>query len=56
MLTWWLTRLVFSRVLQAQAKLGGQGVQPYYTLIEGGEDGELEKELEDYFYYSQLRR
>lgn len=42
--------------LEAQSKLGGEGLIPFYGLMEGGRDGELFAELEDYFYYAQLRK
>ncbi len=45
-----------SRALNAIAGLGGEGLIPFYGLLEGGRDGELFAELEDYFYYSQMRR
>ncbi|XP_059176207.1 cilia- and flagella-associated protein 251-like isoform X2 [Physella acuta] len=41
--------------LSAQAKLGGEDLVPFYGLLEGGRDGELFAELEDLFYYAQLR-
>ncbi|XP_067932083.1 cilia- and flagella-associated protein 251-like [Watersipora subatra] len=41
--------------LEAQSKLGGEDLIPFYGLMEGGRDGELFAELEDYFYYAQLR-
>ena len=43
------------RILDAQSSLGGQDLVPFYGLLEGGRDGELFAELEDYFYYAQLR-
>ena len=42
--------------LEATAALGGEGLTPFYSLLEGGRDGELFAELEDYFYYSQMRK
>jgi len=41
--------------LEAQARLGGEGLTPFYGLLDGGREGELFKELEDYFYYAQIR-
>ncbi|PAA87973.1 hypothetical protein BOX15_Mlig030593g1, partial [Macrostomum lignano] len=46
---------VHPAVLDAQSKLGGPDLIPFYSLLEGGREGELFKELEDYFYYAQLR-
>nr|XP_033813292.1 cilia- and flagella-associated protein 251 isoform X2 [Geotrypetes seraphini] len=41
--------------LEAVASLGGEDLIPFYGMLDGGRDGELFKELEDYFYYAQLR-
>ena len=42
-------------VLHATAALGGGGLEPFYQLLEGGKEGPLAKEMEEYFYYSQMR-
>ena len=42
--------------LEAQSKLGGDDLVPFYGLLDGGREGELFAELEDYFYYAQIRR
>ncbi|XP_077862113.1 cilia- and flagella-associated protein 251-like [Saccoglossus kowalevskii] len=42
-------------VLEAGSKLGGEDLIPFYGLLEGGREGELFAELEDYFYYAQIR-
>lgn len=41
--------------LNAIACLGGEGLVPFYGLMDGGRNGELFAELEDYFYYAQMR-
>uniref|UniRef100_A0A8B9UVA4 WD repeat-containing protein 66 n=1 Tax=Anas zonorhyncha TaxID=75864 RepID=A0A8B9UVA4_9AVES len=41
--------------LEAAASLGGEDLVPFYSLLEGGREGEFFRELEDYFYYVQLR-
>ncbi|XP_069789381.1 cilia- and flagella-associated protein 251 isoform X2 [Narcine bancroftii] len=40
---------------EAATALGGKDLIPFYGLLEGGRDGELFREMENYFYYSQLR-
>uniref|UniRef100_UPI00358FC891 cilia- and flagella-associated protein 251 n=1 Tax=Myxine glutinosa TaxID=7769 RepID=UPI00358FC891 len=41
--------------LQAAAALAGPGLDPFYTLLEGGREGDLFKEMEELFYLMQLR-
>ncbi|KFQ43220.1 WD repeat-containing protein 66, partial [Nestor notabilis] len=41
--------------LDAAVSLGGEDMIPFYNLLEGGREGEFFRELEDYFYYAQLR-
>lgn len=43
------------RALEAAVSLGGEGLTPFYSLVSGGREGKFYRELEDYFYYSQLR-
>ena len=43
------------QALEATSALGGDGLIPFYGLLEGGKEGELFAELEDHFYYSQMR-
>ncbi|XP_074061664.1 cilia- and flagella-associated protein 251 isoform X1 [Macrotis lagotis] len=43
------------QALEAAVYLGGEDLNPFYGLLDGGREGEFYKELEDYFYYSQLR-
>uniref|UniRef100_A0A8C6CV67 Cilia- and flagella-associated protein 251 n=1 Tax=Moschus moschiferus TaxID=68415 RepID=A0A8C6CV67_MOSMO len=41
--------------LEAAVSLGGKDLTPFYGLVSGGREGKFYRELEDYFYYSQLR-
>ncbi|KAM6052184.1 cilia- and flagella-associated protein 251 [Chlamydotis macqueenii] len=41
--------------LDAAASLGGEDLIPFYSLLDGGREGKFFRELEDYFYYAQLR-
>ncbi len=42
--------------LDLSSQLGGADLEPFYTLIEGGREGEFFAELEQFFYYAQMRR
>ncbi|KAM7416685.1 hypothetical protein PAMA_018645 [Pampus argenteus] len=41
--------------LEAAATLGGKEMAPFYSLLEGGKDGKFYREMEDFFYYCQVR-
>lgn len=36
------------------ARLGGESLNPYYCLIEGGKRGWFINEMRDFFYYAQI--
>jgi hypothetical protein len=50
-----LTLTLTLKVLGAKAALGGAGLEPFVSLIDGGRQGELFSEMEEYFYYAQLQ-
>jgi len=35
--------------------LGGEGIEPFVNLIEGGRDGKAFQDIKDFFYYSMIR-
>lgn len=45
---------VNTNALEASVALGGKGIDPYMSLIEGGRGGEFYQDMLDYFYYAQL--
>lgn len=45
---------VNTHALEASIQLGGKGIDPYMSLIEGGRSGEFYQDMLDYFYYAQL--
>lgn len=40
----------------AAARLGGEGLVPFINMLDGGAGGELLRDMEDYFYFSQVRQ
>lgn len=44
------------RALEALSLLGGEGLEPFYAMLDGGREGEFFAELEEFFYYAQIRR
>ena len=46
---------VKAEALQATATLGGAGLEPFYQLLEGGKEGPIAQQMEEFFYYSQMR-
>jgi len=41
--------------LERQVLLGGEGMEPFEEMIEGGKYGKPYKDMKDFFYYSQIR-
>lgn len=35
--------------------LGGEGIEPFINLIEGGREGQTYQDMKDFFYYSMIR-
>ncbi|KAM3867488.1 cilia- and flagella-associated protein 251 [Diretmus argenteus] len=50
-LSWEISR----NALEAAAALGGKDLTPFYSLLEGGRQVEFCREIEDFFFYCQLR-
>uniref|UniRef100_T1J5C1 Cilia- and flagella-associated protein 251 n=1 Tax=Strigamia maritima TaxID=126957 RepID=T1J5C1_STRMM len=47
---------VHLQVMNAYYNLGGVGMSPFCTLLEGGRYGKIFRELENYFYYIHLTK
>ena len=45
-----------TRALETLSLLGGEDLEPFYAMLDGGRGGEFFAELEEYFYYAQIRR
>jgi len=41
--------------LEKMRRLGGDGVEPFNAMVEGGRDGAFYQEMIDYFYYAQIK-
>jgi len=41
--------------LEKMRRLGGEGIEPFNAMIEGGKDGDFYQEIIDYFYYAQIK-
>jgi Ca2+-binding EF-hand superfamily protein len=46
---------VNTNALEAAVQLGGKGIDPFMSQIEGGRGGEFFQDMLDYFYFAQLR-
>lgn len=41
--------------IEQAIEVGGQGIEPFVNLIEGGRDGQIYQDMKDFFYYSMIR-
>jgi len=41
--------------LEKMRRLGGDGVEPFNAMVEGGVNGQFYQEMIDYFYYAQIK-
>eukprot|EP00656_Telonema_subtile_P052963 TRINITY_DN7525_c0_g1_i1.p1 TRINITY_DN7525_c0_g1~~TRINITY_DN7525_c0_g1_i1.p1 ORF type:complete len:888 (-),score=271.02 TRINITY_DN7525_c0_g1_i1:169-2832(-) len=41
--------------LEKMRRLGGEGIEPFNAMIDGGKEGEFYQEMIDYFYYAQIK-
>ena len=35
---------------------GGEGIQPFIEMIDGGREGTFWQEMKEYFHYAQIKR
>jgi len=47
--------VVNADVLKASSTLAGGGVEPFVQMLDGGREGDVFTEMEEYFYYAQLQ-
>lgn len=41
--------------IEAAIAMGGEGIEPFINLIEGGREGQTFQDMNDFFYYSMVR-
>ena len=47
--------IVDSNAFESTVTSGGEGIQSYIQMIEGGDKGQFWSEIKDYFYYAQIK-
>eukprot|EP00929_Paragymnodinium_shiwhaense_P051431 TRINITY_DN25883_c0_g1_i1.p1 TRINITY_DN25883_c0_g1~~TRINITY_DN25883_c0_g1_i1.p1 ORF type:complete len:959 (-),score=271.03 TRINITY_DN25883_c0_g1_i1:60-2936(-) len=47
--------LIDPQPVASASVMGGAGIEPFVKLLDGGEEGEFFSDMQDYFYYSQIR-
>lgn len=47
--------LIDPQPVASASVMGGAGIEPFVKLLDGGEDGDFFSDMQDYFYYSQIR-
>lgn len=41
--------------IELAISLGGEGIEPFIQLIEGGAEGQTYQDINDFFYYAMIR-